>query len=141
MLASKAGDAPPSAPKAGAKWVTASVVHDATTVIATVCDEAERRDPDHTRRWVTLADGNNHQINRIKAEALHSRGIEVTIVVDLIHVLEYLWGAAWCFFKEGDPAAQAWVHDQALAVLSGHARQVATGIKRRATSAGLTGSE
>lgn len=136
VLASRGGDAPPSAPKAGAKWVTASVVHDATTVIATVFDEAERRDPDHTRRWVALVDGNNHQINRIEAEA-HSRGIEVAIVVDLIHVLEYLWGAAWCFFTEADPAAQAWVHDRALAVLNGHARQVATGIKRRATRARL----
>jgi hypothetical protein len=31
--------------------------------------EAERRDPDHRRAWVTLVDGNNHQIPRIEAEA------------------------------------------------------------------------
>ena len=24
----------------------------------------------------------------------------------MIHVLEYLWSAAWCFFDEGDPAAE-----------------------------------
>ncbi|MDQ3343808.1 MAG: ISKra4 family transposase, partial [Actinomycetota bacterium] len=114
VLASKAGDAPPPAPKAGAKWVTASVVEDAATVIAKVFDEAERRDPSHSRRWVALVDGNNHQISRIEAEA-KTRGVDVAIVVDLIHVLEYLWGAVWCFFAEGDPAAQAWVHDRALA--------------------------
>jgi hypothetical protein len=50
VLASKAGDAPAAAPKAAAKWVTASVAQDATTVIATVFDEAELRDREHTRR-------------------------------------------------------------------------------------------
>ncbi len=137
VLASKAGATPPPAPKAGAKWVTASVVDDAATVIATVFDEAERRDPSHARRWVALVDGNNHQIDRIEEEA-KTRGVDVAIVVDLIHVLEYLWGAGWCFFAEGDPAAQAWVHDRAMAVLGGNAREVAIGIRRRATTAHLT---
>ncbi len=136
VLASKAGQTPPAAPKAGAKPVTASVVEDAATVIATVFDEAERRDPSHARRWVALVDGNNHQIDRIEAEA-KTRGVDVAIVVDLIHVLEYLWGAVWCFFAEGDPAAQAWVHDRTLAVLGGNAREAAIGIRRRATTASL----
>lgn len=140
VLATKAGQcgrAGPPAPKAGAKWVTASVVEDAATVIAQIFEEAERRDPSHSRRWVALVDGNNHQIDRIQAEA-KTRGADVTIVVDLIHVLEYLWGAVWCFFAEGDPAAQTWVHDRALAVLDGNAREVATGIRRRASTARLS---
>jgi hypothetical protein len=58
----------------------------------------------------------------------------VHVVIDLIHVLEYLWGAAWCFYNEADPAAEAWVHDKALAILSGQARDVAAGIRRRATT-------
>ena len=52
-------------------------------------------------------------------------------------MLEYLWGAAWCFHPEADPAAQAWVHDRALAVLDGNARDVAAGIRRRATTTRL----
>jgi len=48
--------------------------------------------------------------------------------------LEYLWGAVWCFFAEGDPAAQTWVHERTLAVLYGNARGVAAGIRRRATA-------
>ncbi|NNN09273.1 MAG: ISKra4 family transposase [Acidimicrobiaceae bacterium] len=139
VLASRHNDdtAAPPAPRAKAKWVTASVVDDAASVIATVFDEAERHDPEHRRRWVGLVDGNNHQIERIRAEA-KARGIDVFIVVDLIHVLEYLWGAAWCFFAEGDPAVEAWVHDRALAVLEGTARDVAAGIRRRATAAKLS---
>ncbi|MDQ6782848.1 MAG: ISKra4 family transposase, partial [Actinomycetota bacterium] len=137
VLASKAGQAPPPAPKATAKWVTASVIEDAAAVIAKVFDEAERRDPAHSRRWVALVDGNNHQIDRIKTEA-NARGVDVTIVIDLIHVLQYLWGAAWCFFAEGDPAAEVWVADRALSVLQGNARDVAAGIRRRATTEQLS---
>jgi hypothetical protein len=120
------------APKAKHKWLCASVVQDAATVVADIFDEAERRDPDHERTWVALVDGNNHQIDRIKAEA-RKRKVKVKIVVDVVHVLEYLWGAAWCFFDEGDPAAETWVHEKALAVLEGKAGIVAASIRRKAT--------
>jgi hypothetical protein len=62
----------------------------------------------------------------------------VTIVIDIIHVLEYLWKAAWSFYAEGDPAAQAWVHEKALAVLHGKAPIVAAAIRRKATCLALT---
>ncbi|MGH8974594.1 MAG: ISKra4 family transposase, partial [Acidimicrobiia bacterium] len=81
-------------------------------------------------------DGNAHQIDRIRAEA-DQRAITVTVVVDFIHVVEYLWGAVWCFFAEGNPAAEAWVRDRALAVLEGKAGDVAAGIRRRASAEGL----
>ena len=50
---------------------------------------------------------------------------------------EYLWGAAWCFFDEGDPAAEQWVHEKALAVLEGKAGIVAAAIRRKATKLAL----
>jgi hypothetical protein len=59
--------------------------------------------------------------------------MKITVVIDVIHVLEYLWTAAWCFFAEGDPSAEAWVRDRALAILDGGARDVAAGIRRRAS--------
>lgn len=123
---------PPAAPKAKAKWLTASVVDDAAEVVAKVFDEAERRDPTHQRTWVALVDGNNHQIDRIRAEA-EQRGVTVSVLVDFIHVLEYLWRAAWSFYGEGDPDAEAWVKDKALAILHGQASTVAAAIRRKAT--------
>jgi hypothetical protein len=129
-----AGAAP--APAAKAKWLLASVIEDAATVVARIFDEAERRDPGHERSWVALVDGNNHQIRRIEAEA-KARGVTVAIVVDLIHVLEYLWKAAWCFFDEGDTAAEAWVRDKAVSVLNGQSSTVAASIRRKATCFGL----
>jgi hypothetical protein len=89
VMAPKAGgEHPPEAPKAKNKWLTASVVEDAAEVVGRLFDEAERRDPAHTRRWVALVDGNNHQIDRIGAEA-KARGIDVTIVVDLCRARDY----------------------------------------------------
>ena len=128
------------APVATGKWLTASVVEAAREVIAAAFDEAERRDPRHLRPRVALVDGAKHQIDVIRAEA-RRRGVEVTIVCDFIHVLEYLWSAAWCFFDEGDPAAEAWVADKALAVLEGKAGLTAGAIARKATALGLNGSQ
>jgi hypothetical protein len=128
------------APKAKRKWLCASVVEDAAAVVAKVFDEAQRRDPEHKRVWVALVDGNNHQIDRINAEA-KARKVKVTILVDVVHVLEYLWGSAWCFFAEGDPAAETWVHEKALAVLEGKAGLVAAAIRRKATRLGLDGEK
>ena len=130
---------PPSAtprPKAKNKWLAASVTDDARAVIAGMLNEADRRDPDHKRRWVALVDGNNHQIDRIKTEA-RKRKVKVPIVVDFIHVLEYLWSGCWCFFEEGDPAAERWVHEKARAVLEGKAGIVAAAIRRKATRLAL----
>jgi hypothetical protein len=58
-------------------------------------------------------------------------------VIDCVHVLEYLWSSAWSFFKEGDPAAERWVHEKARAVLNGKAGIVAASIRRKATRLGL----
>lgn len=126
----------PKAPKAANKWSTASVADDAAVVVAQMFDEAQRRDPEHSRVWVALLDGNNHQIDRVKAEAA-ARHVKVTIVCDFVHVLEYLWAAAWSFYAEGDPAAQTWVAARARQVLAGHAKDTAAAIRRKATILGL----
>jgi hypothetical protein len=139
MARSGEAAAPKDAPKSVQKWLTASVVEDASSVIAGVFDEAQRRDPERRRDWVALVDGNRHQIDRIEAEA-KTRGVDVTVVVDWVHVLEYLWSAAWSFHAEGDPAAEDWVDDKALGVLAGRASIVAAAIRRKATMLGLDDS-
>ena len=127
---------PTPAPKAANKWLTASVAADTTAVLAAVFDQAQRRDPTHSRTWVALVDGNNHQIDRIHAEA-KDRGVTVTILLDFVHVLEYLWRAAWSFYPEGDPNAETWVHDKTLGILNGNASTVAAAIRRKATRRNL----
>lgn len=134
------GKQKPREPQARGKWLTASVTEDIPAVIAAAFDEAERRDPQHKREWAVLIDGNNTQIEAVTAE-VDSRGITATIVIDFIHVLEYLWKAAWSFFDKGDPASEEWVADQARKVLCGKSAQVAAGIRRRATTYGYSTAE
>ncbi len=123
-------------PATSGKWLHASVTDEAATVIAAGFAEADRRDPDRRRTWIALVDGNAHQIDRIRTEA-RSRKITIPIIVDFIHVAEYLWKAAWCFHPEGDPAAEQWVRAQARQVLAGRAGIVAAAIRRKATYHGL----
>ncbi|MCD4735628.1 MAG: hypothetical protein K8R53_06260, partial [Bacteroidales bacterium] len=47
---------------------------------------------------------------------------------DFIHVLEYLWKAAYCFCEESSQETEDWVLKRALKVLDGKASQVAAGV-------------
>jgi hypothetical protein len=124
-------------PHAEAKWLTGSVARDAGEVIAAAFGQAQARDAARARTWVMLVDGDRHQIELIQAEAAR-RKVTVRLVLDLVHVLEYLWAAAWCFHARDDPAAEDWVAVQALAVLAGRARQVTASLTAQAARHGLT---
>jgi len=118
---------PARGPKAVSRWYTADITASRAVTISAVFDEAGRRDPRHTRPWIALVDGDRHQIDLIRAQAA-SRDITVTILVDFIHVLEYLWKAAWCFHPARDRAAEDWVTAQALDILHGRVAAVITRI-------------
>jgi hypothetical protein len=85
-------------------------------------------------------DGNNGQIAAIHALAAE-RQVKIKILIDLIHVVSYLWKAATSFFYPGEPAARAWVRDQAAKILAGKHRDVRAGIRRRATAFGYSPAE
>jgi hypothetical protein len=131
--------APRPGPKARGKWLAGSVRHDPAEVIAAAFDEAEARDPGHLRTWVVLVDGAEHQLNLICAEAAR-RGVTIHVIIDIIHVLDYVWGATWSFHEAGDPAAEDWVAVKALAVLAGDSDRAAAEIAAEADAAGLEGS-
>jgi hypothetical protein len=128
------GDQPTrrAGPKATGKWLTVSIADTSADVVAAVFDQAQARDPTGRRRWVVLVDGDRHQLDLIAGEAAR-RGVSVHILIDFIHVLEYLWGAAWSFHTPGDPAAETWVAGHARTVLDGHSDTVATQITAQTT--------
>ena len=127
-------------PKATAKWLAGSVRYDPADMIAAAFRQAEARDPQHKRTWVVLADGAEHQLDLIRAEA-ERRGVTIHIVIDLIHVLEYLWKAAWCLHPAADPAAEDWVAVKALAVLAGDSARAAAEITAEVDAAGLAAAQ
>jgi hypothetical protein len=127
-------------PKARAKWLAGSVRHDPAEVIAAAFDQAEARDPARRRTWVVLVDGAEHQLDLIRAQAAH-RGATISILIDFVHVLEYLWKAAWSLHEAADPAAEDWVAVKALAVLAGASGRAAAEITAEADAAGLTAAQ
>ena len=59
-------------------------------------------------------------------------GVTVTILIDLIHVLEDLWKAAWAFHQPRDPAIEAWTIAQSTAIPHGRAADVTARITQLA---------
>jgi len=114
------------------KRVWASIENSAEFVIEDAFKEALQRDPEQKREWVVLIDGQPHQLKLIE-KVMKSLDIKATIIMDFIHVLEYLWKAAWCFFKKGDPKVEKWIASHALKILNGKCNQVAKGIRIKAT--------
>ncbi len=84
--------------------------------------QAEKRDPTHGRRWIVLVDGANHQLECLEREAA-GRGVDIDIIVDFMHVLEYLWKAAEDLHP-AQPARAAFVQATARDLLEGHAPRV-----------------
>ncbi|MFI1953201.1 hypothetical protein ACH437_15355 [Streptomyces xinghaiensis] len=121
------------------KWLCGSVADTAAQMVSAVFDQAEHRDPGHRRCWVVLVDGARHQIDLFKAEALQ-RGVDVHIIVDLIHVLEYLWRAAWCLHNSGDASAESWVTPHARVLLGG-VQQTAAALEEAVRATGLRGAQ
>jgi hypothetical protein len=115
-------------PRAHARHLEGSLERSTATVVTAMFDHAERRDPGHRRRWVVLVDGANHQLDCLHAEA-ERRGVHIDIVVDIVHVIEYLWKAA----DELHPvrsARAAWVTDAARQVLAGHSPRVVAELRQ-----------
>jgi hypothetical protein len=79
-----------------------------------------------------LVDGLPYQLKIIN-KIMKRLNVKTTIVMDFIHVVEYLWKAAWCFFEKGDSAVEEWVADRAIKILHGKCNQVAKGIRISAT--------
>ena len=127
-------------PRPENKRVWASLEKDPEEVISEMFAEAERRDPEHLRNWSIVVDGADHQMSLIKRH-IRKHGVAVTVVVDFVHVLEYVWDAAHGFFKVGSEEAKEWVSLKALEILRGNAGQVAGGMRRKATKLDLTENE
>ena len=119
-------------PRPQQKRVWASLERSPAEVIEEAFDDGERRDPEHEKKWVAVVDGNEEQLRLLHTSARRHR-VALTIVLDLIHVVEYLWKAASVFHAQATPEAEQWVSERLLQILKGRAGYVAGGIARSAT--------
>jgi hypothetical protein len=124
-------------PKPVAKRLWASLEQPMKTVIEAGFEEGVRRDPKHQAEWVALVDGDATQIDAIKQAAKKS-GATVIIVLDIIHVLEYLWKATNALFDADDAKGAQWVADRIEQLLQGQRTSMVRCLRRAATVKGLS---
>ena len=118
------------------KRVWASLRSTKDTFIADLRAEMTRRDPDHDRAWVIVTDGERALQHRVTKIFEHDN---ITLVLDLLHVLEKLWKAAYVFHPEASPQATEFVRQRALRILRGQSSQVVKGLRQMATKHQLQG--
>jgi hypothetical protein len=115
--------------------VWASLLKGKTAVIQEVAEEMQRRDPSASKTRVALTDGERALQIRVEGK------LNVTLILDLMHVLEKLWKAAYVFHPEGSLDADLWVLDRTLKILFGEVGQVVKGIRQSITKRGLSGAK
>ena len=119
-------------PRPENKRVWASVEKDPQHIIEQAFVEAGRRDLMQQKTWLAVVDGNEDQLALLEYVAgLYE--YDLLIILDIVHVAQYLWKAGRAFHAEGTPELEYWVLSQLRNVLEGTARTVATTIRRSAT--------
>jgi hypothetical protein len=122
-------------PRPENKRVWASLLKGKAAVIQEVAQEMRRRDPGGTKTRVALTDGER------ALQILVEQKLGITLVLDLLHVLEKLWKAAYMFHAEGSLEAELWVADRALRILFGEVSQVVKGLRQSITKRRLLGAK
>jgi hypothetical protein len=118
------------------KRVWASLTAGKDTFIADVKAEMTRRDPRHRRTWVIVTDGERALQHRVIANFT-----DVTLVLDLLHVLDKLWACGHALYREGSREAEEFVYQRAERILCGMASQVVKGLRQIVTKRRLTGNK
>ncbi len=124
-------------PRPEQKRVWASIEKTPEQIVKEMFQEASYRDRTDEKIWVALVDGNKNQISILKRLAKKS-ALDLTIIVDLMHVIEYLWDAARVFHPESGSELENWVRHRLLEILRGKAGLMAGGMRRSATLRGLS---
>ncbi len=118
------------------KRVWASLTAGKDSVIAEVHAEMTRRDPDRTHTWVIVTDGERALQLRVARSFT-----DVTLVLDLLHVMEKLWRVGNALHAEGSPETQAFVRERADRILNGQVSQVVKGLRSIVTKRRLKGEK
>ncbi len=140
LKSAAANDGPGRRPKVQAKRVSASLDKSVPQVVREGFEQAQRRDPEKLKQWVVLLDGHEHQLAVVEAQAA-LMGVDVTIIIDMIHVAGYVWGAAKALHPDDFVERRAWVMNKLAHILWGDACTMAAAMRRSATMRKLDDKE
>ncbi len=127
-------------PRPRNKRVRASLEHGSRARIEEVFAEADRRDPSRVRPRVMLVDGSISQLLHV-TETAAKLGVAVTIIVDVIHVLHYLWKLSKVLAAGDDGERETWVREHLMRLMTRSADFVISGLRQSATLRRLGGED
>jgi hypothetical protein len=116
------------APRAQQVRRLASLMRTKQAVMECIKADAERRDPQHRKPLVVLLDGALGLWNL--APKLFKEWRRVTCVLDIMHVVGYLWSAANALFGEQSTAGKHWVQQKLTEILRGRVGYVIGGLRQ-----------
>jgi hypothetical protein len=116
------------APRAQQVRRLASLVRTKQAVMERIKADAERRDPQHRKPLVVLLDGALGLWSL--ATKLFKAWRRVTFVLDIMHVVGYLWSAANALFQEESKAGKRWVQQKLTEILRGRVGYVIGGLRQ-----------
>jgi hypothetical protein len=119
------------APRAQQVRRLASLLRTKREVMERIRADAERRDPQHCKPLVVLLDGALGLWSL--ATQLFKAWRRVTFVLDIMHVVGYLWSAANALFGEGSKDGQRWVQAKLAEILRGRGGYVIGGLRQLLT--------
>lgn len=127
-----------TAPKAQQIRRLASLELSKQEVVQEIVRDASVRDPTHRRPWVVVMDG---ALGLWAVVASVLTGLEYVGVLDIIHVVEYLWKAGNALYGEGTDAGRTWVYDHLVALLQGRVGRVIGGLKQTRSKRPVTAGQ
>jgi len=116
------------APRAQQVRRVASLARTKQAVMELIKADAERRDPQHRKPLVVWLDGALGLWHL--ATQLFRAWKRVTFVLDIMHVVSYLWTAANALFREGSQDGKRWVQQKLTELLRGRVGYVIGGLRQ-----------
>lgn len=124
-------------PRPEHKRVFASLTNSKEETFQAVAEEMLRRDPERRKIWVFLGDG-EIALAKLAEKKIRPWQPGLIIILDIYHVTEHLWAAAYAFHAEGSAEARAWVTKYLRMILTGQTSQAARGMSQSATKRDLS---
>ena len=117
------------------KRVQAELLDDKETLFASLTEQIQQRQSDDPKKLLFLSDGER------RLWTLQEKYLPQAIgILDLWHVMEYLWKGAHLFHAESSPQAEAWVSQRLQMLLEGKVGYVIGGLKQMRTKHALKGN-
>ena len=110
------------------------------SIFSWFAEQIRARNGDLGKPIVAVCDGERALWDQVQA-LMKRIGVPIVCILDLFHVMERLWTAAYCFHSEGSAEAKGFVAERLERLLKGEVGYVIGGLKQMGTKHNLSASK